>query len=234
MDQNGEQPRAQADPVIPRRRSWPRFLLGAIAVFVVWFFFVRPTSIELSQAQQDQLLRLAREQLELTVSGGESIDLYLPDLPDRLLREGSAFVSLTEDGVLRGCMIDQFQPHEPLVLNVIRNVQLAARSDARFAPIGPDELESVRIKISIVFDIAPLQYNSPDDLLDQLSPHLDGVILSFGDELATYLPSVWDIFPDPAQFLSELCLKAGWDADRWETEPYLTVQTYSAYEFGEP
>ncbi|MFC2105682.1 AmmeMemoRadiSam system protein A [Candidatus Bipolaricaulota bacterium] len=227
---------AEARPGSVNRRAnfWARFIFGAIGVFVVWFFVIRPNSVELSMTQQEQLLGLAREQLIASVAGDDLIDIYLPDLSDRILRDGAAFVSLTVDNVLRGCMIDQFEPHEPLVSNVLRNVQSAVRSDERFAIIEEDEIEMVRIKISIVYDIEILRFDNSNDLEGKLTPFVDGVILSIGEELSTYLPSVWETFPDPDEFLSQLSLKAGWDADRWRTEPYPVVQTYHVYEFGEP
>lgn len=227
---------AEARPGSVNRRAnfWARFIFGAIGVFIVWFFVIRPNSVELSMAQQEQLLGLAREQLIASVAGEDLIDIYLPDLSDRILRDGAAFVSLIVDGTLRGCMIDQFEPHEPLVANVLRNVQLAVRSDERFVAIEESEIEKVRIRISVVYDIETLRFDSSDDLEDKLTPFVDGVILSIGEQLATYLPSIWETFPDPDEFLSQLSIKAGWGADRWKAEPYPAVQTYSVFEFGEP
>jgi len=234
MEGNDRQATARPGSTNPRANSWARFIVGAIAVFIIWFFVIRPNSVELSVAQQEQLLGLAREQLVASVAGEGSIDVYPPELSDRTLRDGAAFVSLTVDGALRGCMIDRFEPHEPLVSNVLRNVQSAVQSDERFAVIKEDEIEKVRIKISIVYDIETLRFDSPHDLEDKLTPFVDGVILSTDEELSTYLPSVWETFPDPDEFLSQLSVKAGWDADRWRTEPYPTIQTYRVYEFGEP
>jgi len=70
-------------------------------------------------------------------------------------------------------------------------------------------------------------------LLERLTPEEDGVTLEIDGEIATYLPSVWQIFPEPAEFLSQLCVKAGWDANRWRTEPYPTAQTYHVFDFRE-
>ncbi len=234
MEGRDIQPAARPGSVNRRANFWARFILGAIGVFVVWFFVIRPNSVELSVVQQEQLLSLAREQLIASVAGEDFIDVYPPDLSDRVLREGAAFVSLTVDGALRGCMIDRFEPHEPLVVNVLRNVQSAVRSDERFVAIEESEIDKVRIKISIVYDIETLRFDSSNDLEDKLAPFVDGVILSIDEELSTYLPSVWEAFPDPDEFLSQLSIKAGWDADRWRTAPYPTIQTYRVFEFGEP
>ena len=216
-----------------RANFWARFIVGAIAVFIIWVFVIRPNSVELSVGQQEQLLGLAREQLLASVAGEGSIDVYPPELSDRILQDGAAFVSLTVNGALRGCVIDQFEPHEPLVANVLRNVKLAVQSDERFEAIEESEIENVRIKISIVHDIETVRFRNPDDLLKKLTPFVDAVILSIDEELSTYLPSVWETFPGTAEFLSQLCIKAGWDADRWRNEPYPVIQTYRVFEFAE-
>ena len=43
----------------------------------------------------------------------------------------------------------------------------------------------------------------------------------------------WEHYPEPEAFLSELCIKAGWETDRWRIQPYPSVEVYSVYVFGE-
>jgi len=232
---NADLKRAGERPATMSRRGnfWVRFILSAVAVAFVWYFFVQPNSVELTWSEQEQLLGLAREQLAASVVHEGLIDIYPPVLSENLLRDGAAFVSLTIDGQLRGCMIDQFEPHEPLIVNVLRNTELAARADDRFPALTAEEIQRVRIEISIVYDITSLSYTTADDLLEKLTPEEDGVTLEINGEIATYLPSVWQIFPEPAEFLSQLCVKAGWDANCWRTEPYPTAQTYHVFDFRE-
>jgi len=218
-----------------RRRSnfLPKAIIGVIAVLLVWFLFLRPVSVEISLDEQVQLLALAREQLIASVVGEGLIPLEPDDVTVRTQQQGAAFVSLTVDGVLRGCMIDQFEPHEPLFVNVLHNIQLAVGTDDRFPAITQDEIDDVRIKVSVVHKIKDVNFGSPDELLGRLSPQEDGVILDIESELAAYLPYVWGVFSDPEIFLEQLCIKAGWEPDRWRTEPYPTVRTFQVYEFGE-
>jgi AmmeMemoRadiSam system protein A len=219
----------------PKANFWLRFLFGALAVAVVWFFFIREDVPTLSAQQQAQLLDLARRQLTATASGQDAIDVPASDVSGPLVADGAAFVTLTENGALRGCMIDDFHPHEPLYKNVLRNVQLAAAGDERFSRVTEAELPTIQISISIVYDIKSVQFKSPEDLLDKLEPFVDGVILDVDGQIATYMPSVWETFPDPETFLSQLCVeKGGWTEDRWKTEPYPLVQTYRVLEFAEP
>jgi len=234
MEDSDRQSIVRPGVVNPKGNFWIKFVIGAIVVFVVWFFFIRPDAVELTSAEQAQLLDLARRQLIASIAGEDLIDVHPVDLSSRTMREGAAFVSLTVDGILRGCMIDRLEPHESLYANVLHNVELAVLADERFAAIKQEEIDEVRIKISIVHDIETPHFTNSDDLLEKLTPFIDGVILTIDEELSTYLPSVWETFPDPAEFLSQLCIKAGWDGDRWRTEPYPMIQIYRVYEFGEP
>jgi AmmeMemoRadiSam system protein A len=219
--------------VNPRAHFWLRFVFGAVAVFLIWHFFIRPDDITLSASEQAQLLTLARRQLVATVAGEGRVDVFEADISDRTTRMESAFVSLYVDGDLRGCMIDQFEPHEPLFANVIGNLQLAA-ADVRFEPLREDEVQRTRIKVSIVHDLEPVRFAAPEELADTLSRRQQGVVLDVEGEVASYLPHVWETFPDPEEFLSQLCIKVGWSEDRWRVEPYPLVHTYRVYEFAEP
>lgn len=213
---------------------WVRFVFGAIAVFVIWYFFVRPDTFTLPAEAQAQLLSLARRQLVASASGDDLVAVDASEISDPLLRDGAAFVSIEVDGALRGCMIDAFEPHEPLYVNVIHNTQLAARADDRFTPLQQDEVARSQLSIHVVYHIEPVTFRSPDVLVNKLEPFVDGVILTVDGSDATYLPTVWETFPDPADFLSQLCVKAGWEEDRWRTEPYPDVRTYDVLAFSEP
>jgi len=216
------------------RRIWLPLTLICLSALFVWMFSLQSPTTELSLSEQQQLLEFARDQLIASTSGDDLIHVDLDTLPKAIRQHGAAFVSLTVDGNLRGCMIDQFEPHEPLITNVLRNTQYAVLADERFATVVNEEIEEVRVEISVVYDIVTLTFEGADNLLSQLTPSIDGVILRVGDEIATYLPSVWQLFPDSAEFLSQLCTKAGWEPNRWRFEPYPIVSTYRVFTFSEP
>jgi len=217
----------------PKRHSNWRFLLGAVAVFLIWYFFIQPRSQDLDASEQAALLRIAREQLVAVAAGSEMIEVDETELPPRLLRPESAFVTLSVDGELRGCMIDAFAAHEPLYRNVLRNTVLAASADERFSAVAPDEVDDIRIAISVLTLPKVLEFDSPEDLTAKLEPYVDGVILTAGDATSTYLPEVWKTFPDPVDFLSHLCEKAGLAPDRWREQPHPTIETYRVTRFEE-
>lgn len=218
----------------PRRHSAWRFVLGAIAVFVIWYFFIQRDSQELDASEQSELLHMAREQLVAVAAGGGAIEVDEASLPARLLRHDIAFVSLIVDGQLRGCMVDSFSAHEPLYRNVLRNTILAASEDERFPAVTPEEVRSIRIAISLLSPSERLKFKAPEELIEKLNPGIDGVIFTLGNATATYLPDVWRSFPDPAEFLSRLSEKAGFPPNRWREEPYPAIETYRVLRFEEP
>ena len=55
------------------------------------------------------------------------------------------------------------------------------------------------------------------ELLALLRPSIDGLILESEAGRATFLPAVWEQIPDPAQFVRQLKMKAGWPATYWST-----------------
>ena len=108
----------------------------------------------------------------------------------------------------------------------------AAFHDYRFPPVNADELENISIEISRLTIPVPLDYESPDDLLQKLRPGIDGVVLKHDMHRATFLPQVWEKLPSPVTFLEHLCQKMGGSPDLWRKE-ILEVLIYQVEEFHE-
>ena len=86
-------------------------------------------ALNLSQAEQTSLLLLARRQLEAVLDGESPIAVDYSEFPENLIQHAACFVSLYKGEKLRGCMIDAFVPHEPLVQNLLK--KCGADSDGR-------------------------------------------------------------------------------------------------------
>ena len=83
------------------------------------------------------------------------------------------------------------------------------------------------VEISVLTPSQPLEFAGPDDLLRKLRPGVDGVTLRLDRRRATFLPQVWESYPDPRLFLTLLAQKMGADPDAWR-DPRLQVETYQA------
>jgi AmmeMemoRadiSam system protein A len=153
-----------------------------------------------------------------------------PDMTglDWLLELRASFVTLTEDGMLRGC-IGSLQASRPLREDVIANARHAAFDDPRFTPVRPGELERLRTEVSVLSTPEPLDISGEQDAWAQLRPGIDGVILREGNRRATFLPQVWEQLPRPQDFLASLKRKAGLPADYWSDRLMLDRYTVTAW-----
>jgi len=185
----------------------------------------------LSQEEKQILLILAREAIQAAVNQQALPPLDLECLPPRLREWGATFVTLTEDGQLRGC-IGTLEAYQPLAEDVREHAIAAALEDFRFPPVRPEEVERLEIEISRLTEPQPLVYDGPLDLIQKLRPGIDGVVLRDGLRRATFLPQVWEKLPDPVTFLDQLCLKMGAPRNAWRTRK-LEVLTYQVEEFRE-
>ncbi len=189
--------------------------------------------LSLSPAEQATVLQLARNRLQQCATGEPEPAIDAALLTSALKQSAACFVTLTENGVLRGCMLDSFDAHEPLYENVLRNVVLAATRDPRFPPVRPSEVDLIKIEISVLERPRPLHFSGPEDLIARLVPGKDGVILHTRYGTSTYLPQVWDSLPDPAEFLTSLCEKQGAPGACWRSDPAIEVETYRVFHFSE-
>lgn len=176
------------------------------------------------------LLRIARAALAESVRG----DAFRRDLaawPPVLRAPGACFVTLSRDGALRGC-IGSLEPHRALWADAAANAVAAGLQDPRFLPVRPEELDRLRIVLSVLGRPEPVVVADRDALLATLRPEIDGLVISDRGLRATFLPKVWEQLPEPEAFLAHLMQKAGLPPTHWS--PTLKVERYGAEEFGEP
>jgi len=151
------------------------------------------------------LVKIAREGIASKL-GGAAADAGA-EAP--WLREHRAtFVTLKQAGDLRGC-IGSLHAHRPLGADVVSNACAAAFSDPRFRPLTMTELTGVDVEVSILSTPARVLFADHRDLVDQLRPGMDGLILAAEERRGTFLPQVWEQLQEPEAFLSHLKRKAG-------------------------
>ncbi|MCL2454598.1 MAG: AmmeMemoRadiSam system protein A [Micrococcales bacterium] len=139
----------------------------------------------------------------------------------------ASFVTLTQDGRLRGC-IGSLSEDRPLREGLVVNAVRAALNDSRFLPLTADELGRTRLEVSVLSDAEPVAATTEDEAVAALRPGVDGVILTASGHQATFLPQVWEQLPDPRAFLAQLRRKAGLPSDRWGSDVRLARYTVQA------
>ncbi len=178
-------------------------------------------------AQGPVLLRIARASIAQALGRG------LPCATDApwLQEWGATFVTLSQQGELRGC-IGTLQARRPLLEDIQSNAVAAALRDPRFAPLTAQELDNTQIEISVLSALQALAFSSESEALAQLRPGVDGLVLEWGRHHATFLPQVWEQLPTAALFLAHLKHKAGLPGDFWASD--IRLQRYTVRTFSEP
>ena len=175
------------------------------------------------------LLAIARNAIEKQF--GRSARTVIPH--PALANPAATFVTLTQDGELRGC-IGSLEAHRPLAQDVAENAVAAAFRDPRFAPLSEDELDRTRVEVSLLDTPEAMNFKDGADALAQLRPGLDGLILTHGNRRATFLPQVWEQLPTPALFMAHLKQKAGLPADYWNAGVQLERYTVKKWQEAQP
>jgi uncharacterized protein len=170
------------------------------------------------------MLRLARAALE-AASGLRPPVVGDPGagIPDVRL---GAFVTLTIDGELRGCM-GRLDFDRSLAENVVAAAAAVTR-DPRFPPLQAWELPTVRVEVSAITE--PLPIPGPEAF--DVTHH--GIVVERGYRRALLLPQVarergWDA----RRTLRAVCEKAGLDSDAWQ-RPEARLSVFVAHETIEP
>jgi AmmeMemoRadiSam system protein A len=185
----------------------------------------------LPTAAQQRLLSIAREAIGHGLAFGSTLTVALDRVPKPLLARRGVFVTLTIEERLRGC-VGNMAGDQALAQSVSDAAHNAAFRDYRFDPLARDELDRTRIEVSVLSPSEPLQATDRDDLLRQLVPGIDGLVLSDMAHRATFLPKVWEQLPSPETFLAHLLRKAGLPAEHWSDT--LRFERYYTTSFGEP
>ncbi len=159
-----------------------------------------------------KLTELARKTLEASFNN----EKFEPDAETKkkYSEKRACFVTLTLNGELRGC-VGSLEAHQELWKDVQDNAINAAFYDTRFFPLTKEELDKIKIEVSVLSPSERIEFSSPQELLEKIDNKM-GIILKKNFHTATFLPQVWEQIPDKIRFLEELSLKAGLNKDAWK------------------
>ena len=85
-------------------------------------------------------------------------------------------------------------------------------------------LDAIRLEVSVLSPLESIPVSGEAELLQQLTPGIDGLVVVADGRRATFLPKVWEMLPEPQQFLAGLKGKCGLAEDYWSTR--LEFQRY--------
>jgi AmmeMemoRadiSam system protein A len=176
--------------------------------------------LRLDEEDKNGLLAIARKSIE-----GCFRPAALPEYSGPSYRLG-AFVTLHEDGRLRGC-IGRMASDLPIAETVSRMAKAAAFEDPRFEALSEEELTSVNIEISLLGPM--LKISDPEEL--HVGRH--GIYIYLRGRSGVLLPQVaveygWDRYV----FLDQVCYKAGLPPGAWK-DPGAELYIFEGLIFGE-
>ena len=186
------------------------------------------SSINLSIESQQTCLQVARESIQHGLLHGTALKIVTSDYASDLQQKLTTFVTLHKNGELRGC-IGALEAYQPLINDVAEHAYSAAFKDPRFPALQENEYEQIDVTISVLGTPEPMIFENEADLLQQIRPNIDGLILEHGYNRGTFLPSVWEQLPDKKDFLNHLKVKAGLSQQWWDNE--VKVSRYETFSF---
>jgi AmmeMemoRadiSam system protein B/AmmeMemoRadiSam system protein A len=182
-------------------------VVGYVAAALV----IEPVSEEFHLSEQDkkELLRLAYDTVNLYIKENK-VPEYKPQ-SDNLSQNCGAFVTLKKHGKLRGC-IGFIEPLFPLHQAVMQASIYAACRDARFLPVTPDELDDLKVEISVLTPLKKIA--NPNSVI--VGKH--GLVIAKDGKRGLLLPQVavensWT----RQTFLEQASLKAGLPENAWRS-----------------
>ena len=171
------------------------------------------------------MLKIARQTIANKLVDADEAPCDTSELTETLKLHCGAFVTLTKNGQLRGC-IGHFGSDEPLYKTVESMAEAAAFEDPRFRPLRISELDEIEVEISVLTPMKRIHDVSEFTLGKQ------GIYMRKGFQAGTFLPQVADeTHWTKEEFLGHCARdKAGIGWDGWkEAELY----TYEALVFKE-
>src|SRR5690606_15658933 len=122
------------------------------------------------------LLRVAREAIGYGLRHRCAPQVDVAAFARDLCEQRATFVTLRRFDQLRGGF-GAAEARRALVQDVAAHAAAAAFSDPRFAPLIADELDGLDIHIAILQPPEPMRFDNEADLLAQLRPNIDGLVL---------------------------------------------------------
>lgn len=183
-----------------------------------------------SHDEQDTLLDLARKSIHYHFDNKAYLPIHAEDYSKNLQKRRACFVTLRKQQVLRGC-IGGLEANQALVYEVVERACDAAFHDPRFYPVKREEFAQLHIHISVLGQLHQMEISDRKELLQQIRPHYDGLVVEDGTNRGTFLPAVWEALPDPEKFVEQLMCKADLPPDHWS--PNIRVYRYNCTSFGD-
>ncbi len=177
------------------------------------------TEEKLTKSDKKELLKLARKTLVYYMKNNamptpEQLEIKITPGMKQIM---GAFVTLHENGKLRGC-IGEIVPRRPLYVAAMAHAVNSALRDYRFSHVDIDEIPKLE------FEISALTPSKPVKSCKGIVIGKHGMTIQKNGRSAVFLPQVapeqgWNL----EQTLTHLSMKAGLPPDAWKADAKFTV-----------
>jgi AmmeMemoRadiSam system protein B/AmmeMemoRadiSam system protein A len=175
----------------------------------------------LDEKEKNKLLYIARHSIESYLKNGAKPALIESD--PKLLEKKGAFVTITINGELRGC-IGSIYPALALYQIISDMAIEAASGDPRFSPLGINELDKIKIEISVLSALEKITDTS------RIKTGEHGLLIRKGFHSGLLLPQVATEYGwEREEFLQHTCNKAGLDRDAWKKGAEIYIFSASVF-----
>ena len=195
----------------------------SVVGYGAWILTEKSKSMFIKEQFSQLVLSICKESILAGIKTGNSLDVAEKLYPQVFYETGACFVTITLNQMLRGCMGSIFA-HKPLVNDLAQNAYKSAFSDTRFTALKEEEFSHIKIAVSLLSEAESINFKDEADLMEQIVPYKDGIIIQDGNNRAVYLPSVWTQLSDKKLFMESLKQKAGLTPDHFS-------KTFRAYRF---
>ncbi|MDD1653976.1 MAG: TIGR00296 family protein [Methanomicrobiales archaeon] len=183
----------------------------------------------LAQEEGELALRIARGALDAHLAG---VAYRLPPVPPVFSEKRGVFVTLTERGMLRGC-IGLPLPVLPLGEALVEAAVSAGTGDPRFPPVSREEMKGIHVEVTILSVPEPMTC-PPAERPQHVEVGRHGLIMRGRGRSGLLLPQVATEYGWTAgEFLEHTCGKSGLPPGCWKS-PDVEVQTFEGQIFSEP
>ena len=172
----------------------------------------------ISENEKNEILEIARESIISYVKTGKRGKLIVPKSSGILNEKTGVFVSIYVNKKLRGCIGGFAQ--EKTLNELIQRMSVSAACDKRFKNIKKDDLEQMKLEISVLTPLTKI------DSIDEIKLGKHGILIQQEFYSGTLLPQVatknnWSL----EQFLGHCSRdKAGLAWDGWKTADIFTYE----------
>ena len=182
----------------------------------------------ISENEGNALINLARDSILTFFS---NVEPNLEGYQNYSEKQG-VFVTLHKDKQLRGC-IGFPEPVMSLNKAIVQAARSSAFNDPRFPPLKKEELDKIKIEISVLAVPEEIIVKNSEDYRKKIVIGKHGLIIRHPYGSGLLLPQVpveWNWNVD--EFLVNICQKAGLSEDAWQ-DPKAKLYSFEAQVFSE-